>query len=144
MTTRHRSPAASSTFARYLRFQAPGVVVLAAALMAAVRYDLVDLPMAAVLLLLWIAKDLALYPLLKRAYEPSGHGYPSRLIGSSGRAREDLTPNGYVFVAGELWRAEAEDAERPIRAGETVVVTGAVGTRLQVRRCQGAETDRSA
>ncbi len=144
MTKRHRSPAASSTFARYLRFQVPGVVVLAAALAAAVRYDLVDLPVAAGLLLLWIAKDLALYPLLKQAYEPGGHGYPHRLVGSRGLAREDLNPGGYVFVAGELWRAEARDTDRPIRAGETVVVVGAVGTRLLVRRGQGAETDRSA
>lgn len=144
MTKRHETPAGSSTFARYIRFQVPGVVVLGAALIAAVRYDLVALPMAVGLLLLWIAKDLALYPLLKRAYEPSGRGYPSRLIGSCGRAREDLTPQGYVFVAGELWRAEAEDAEPPIRAGEAIMVTGAVGTRVRVRRGQGTETDRSA
>lgn len=133
----------SSTFARYLRFQAPGVVVLAAALAAAVRFDLVDASMAGGLLLLWMAKDLALYPLLKRAYEPSGHGYPSRLVGQPARAQENLAPRGYVRVAGELWRAEARREDAPICAGEAVVITGAVGTRLLVRRAQGAEVERS-
>jgi membrane protein implicated in regulation of membrane protease activity len=137
------SRAKSSTFARYLRFQAPGVFVLAATLSAAARYDLVDAPMAGGLLLVWIAKDLAIYPLLKRAYEPSGHGYPSRLVGTLARAREDLAPRGYVVVAGELWRAEARGGDGPIRAGETVVITGAVGTRLLVRRAQGADVERS-
>lgn len=143
MTEDASTRATSSTFARYLRYQAPGLLVLAAALAAAVRYDLVDAPMAAGLLLMWIAKDLALYPLLKRAYEPSGHGYPSRLVGTLATARENLAPRGYVGVAGELWRAEARREDAPIRAGETVVITGAVGTRLLVRRAQGAEVERS-
>ena len=143
MTEETRSRVKSSTFARYLRFQAPGVFVLAATLSAAVRYDLVDAPMAGGLLVLWIAKDLAIYPLLKRAYEPSGHGYPSRLVGTRARAREDLAPRGYVVVAGELWRAEARGDDGPIRAGDTVEITGAVGTRLLVRRAHGTEVERS-
>jgi membrane protein implicated in regulation of membrane protease activity len=143
MTEAARTRATLSTFARYLCYQAPGVVVLAAALAAAVRFDLVGASMARGLLLVWIAKDLALYPLLKRAYEPSGHGYPSRLVGTLARAREDLAPRGYVGVAGELWRAEVRREDAPIRAGETVVITGAVGMRLLVRRAQGAEIERS-
>jgi membrane protein implicated in regulation of membrane protease activity len=143
MTEEVRKRATSSTFVRYLRFQIPGTVALAAALVAAVRYDLVDVPAAGALQLLWIAKDLVLYPLLKRAYEPGGHGYTSRLLGARALAREDLAPRGYVSVAGELWRAEARDEDGPIRAGERVVVTGAVGTRLLVRRDQGADVDRS-
>jgi membrane protein implicated in regulation of membrane protease activity len=143
MTEAASTRATSSTFARYLRFQAPGVIVLAAALAAAIRFELVGASMAGGFLLLWIAKDLALYPLLKRAYEPTGHGYPSRLVGKLARAREDLAPRGYVGVGGELWRAEARGEDVPIRAGETVVITGAVGTRLLVRRAQGAEVERS-
>lgn len=143
MTEETSTRATSSTFARYLRYQAPGVVVLAAVLVAAVRFDLVGASTAGGLLLLWVAKDLALYPLLKRAYEPSGHGYPSRLVGKLARARENLAPRGYVGVAGELWRAEARAEDAPIRAGEAVVITGAVGARLLVRRAQGAEVERS-
>jgi membrane-bound serine protease (ClpP class) len=42
------------------------------------------------------------------------------LIGETGVVREGLTPEGYVFVHGELWRARA--AGGPIPAGATVVV----------------------
>ena len=42
------------------------------------------------------------------------------LIGEAGVVREGLTPEGFVFVHGELWRARAADG--PIPAGATVVV----------------------
>jgi membrane-bound serine protease (ClpP class) len=42
------------------------------------------------------------------------------LVGETGVAREGLTPEGYVFVHGELWRANA--VEGPIPAGAAVVV----------------------
>jgi membrane protein implicated in regulation of membrane protease activity len=133
----------SPTFLRYLAFQLPGAVVVAALLIGAARYEVVQPSTAVALWLLWVAKDLALYPLLKQAYEPSGHGYPARLVDRRGKARETLDPFGYVVVSGELWRAEACAEDRPIAGGETIVVSGAVGTRLVVRRVQGAEVERS-
>jgi membrane-bound serine protease (ClpP class) len=42
------------------------------------------------------------------------------LVGETGVAREGLTPEGFVFVHGELWRARASGG--PIPAGATVVV----------------------
>ena len=142
MTDEKSIGSTSSTFARYLRFQAPAAVVVATALVAAVHYGLIAAATAVVVLLLWVAKDLALYPLVRRAYEPGGHGYPARLVGRCATARQALSPKGYVLVAGELWRAEAVGEDRPISAGENVVVTGAVGTRLLVRRAQGADVER--
>jgi len=136
-------PATSSTFLRYLSFQIPGAVVVGALLTAAVHYDVFETATAVALWVLWITKDLALYPLLKRAYEPSGHGYPARLVDRCGKAKETLDPLGYVVISGELWRAEACAEDRPIASGETIVVSGAVGTRLVVRRSQGTEFDRS-
>ncbi|MCX6572689.1 MAG: nodulation protein NfeD [Candidatus Aminicenantes bacterium] len=41
------------------------------------------------------------------------------MIGETGTARTDLSPNGRVFVHGELWQAEADG---PVRAGEKVKV----------------------
>jgi len=41
------------------------------------------------------------------------------MIGETGTARTDLSPTGYVFVQGELWKAEAAS---PVRAGEKVKV----------------------
>ena len=56
------------------------------------------------------------------------------LIGSIGVARGDLTPEGFVFVQGERWKAIAEDGE--IKEGTSVQVIGIDGFRLKVRRAQ--------
>ncbi len=56
------------------------------------------------------------------------------LIGREAVVKRDLAPAGLVFVAGELWNAEAEESEVVIRAGEVVVITGIEGLRLKVRR----------
>jgi membrane-bound serine protease (ClpP class) len=52
------------------------------------------------------------------------------LIGSSGEAREELAPEGLVFVRGALWRAVA--ADKPIPAGSAVQVVGRRGLQLEV------------
>jgi len=54
------------------------------------------------------------------------------LIGSTAIARSDLTPEGFVFVHGERWRAFAEEKE--IKQGTPVQVVGIDGFRLKVRR----------
>ncbi len=54
------------------------------------------------------------------------------LVGLVGEARDDLQPEGWVFVHGELWWAEAEDP--PIARGEPVQVVGQAGRKLRVRR----------
>jgi len=54
------------------------------------------------------------------------------LLGASGVARTDLTPEGMVYAMGEMWTAEAED-KTTIRQGERVTVVGVNGLRLRVR-----------
>ena len=56
------------------------------------------------------------------------------LIGSTGIARDDLTPEGQVFVQGERWRAVAEEGQ--VLKGTPVQVIGIEGFRLKVRRLQ--------
>jgi membrane-bound serine protease (ClpP class) len=55
------------------------------------------------------------------------------LVGMPGQVRSMLNPEGFVWVADGLWRARSEDGTR-LRVGEDVVVTGADGILLQVRR----------
>jgi membrane-bound serine protease (ClpP class) len=55
---------------------------------------------------------------------------PEALLGSLGEARQDLDPEGTVFVAGALWRAVA--AEGSIPSGATVRVVGRRGLELYV------------
>jgi membrane-bound serine protease (ClpP class) len=52
------------------------------------------------------------------------------LVGAKGEAREDLAPEGLVFVRGALWKAVASDG--PIHTGTPVRVVGRKGLQLQV------------
>ena len=52
------------------------------------------------------------------------------LVGARGEAREEIAPEGMVYVRGALWRAVADGG--PIPAGTTVRVTGRKGLQLQV------------
>jgi membrane-bound serine protease (ClpP class) len=61
------------------------------------------------------------------------------MVGALGEAREELAPEGLVFVAGALWRAVATTS--PIHAGSRVRVTGRQGLRLQVVSENGAVTE---
>jgi membrane-bound serine protease (ClpP class) len=53
------------------------------------------------------------------------------LIGKPAEVRRALTPDGMVFVNGELWNATSDSG--PIGAGEHVVVTGEEGFALRVK-----------
>ena len=52
------------------------------------------------------------------------------LVGAMGHAREDLLPEGLVFVRGALWKAVADRG--PILAGSPVQVVGRNGLQLEV------------
>jgi membrane-bound serine protease (ClpP class) len=54
---------------------------------------------------------------------------PDSMLGARGEAREEIAPEGLVFVAGALWRATAA---APIHAGSAVRVVGRKGLQLQV------------
>jgi membrane-bound serine protease (ClpP class) len=75
--------------------------------------------------------------MVRRARKPVSSATGSRLVGESGDVRSVLNPEGFVWVAGELWRARSEDGAR-MRVGETVVVTALDGAVVIVR---GASLD---
>ena len=54
------------------------------------------------------------------------------LVGKIGEARTDLKPEGTVYVASELWTAEAQDGN--ISTGQRVQVIGVDGVKLLVKR----------
>ncbi len=59
---------------------------------------------------------------------------PESLVGAVGVAREEIAPEGLVFVSGALWKATAAS---PIPAGSAVRVIGRQGLELQVARENG-------
>ncbi len=113
------------TFSKYVFMQIPGL--LAAALVLGGLSLFAGLPrgMAIGLFCLWLAKDLSLYPLLRRAYEPGVRTGAERLVGLRGVARQQLAPRGYIFLRGELWNAEIEPGSAPIAPGCPVRVLAA-------------------
>ncbi len=58
------------------------------------------------------------------------------IVGSVGEAREELAPEGLVFVSGALWKAVASTG--PIHIGAPVRVVGRDGLQLQVVRGEDA------
>lgn len=93
---------------KYGLLQLPGLAVVAGILWLLCDWGTLSRGAALAILALWVAKDAAMYPFLRRAYDPvpSGLVGAERLIGQWGVAQEVLAPTGYVRVNGELWRAE--------------------------------------
>lgn len=60
------------------------------------------------------------------------------LRGMTGEVRQDINPIGYVFVAGELWRAVSP--EKPMAEGELVRVVDVDGLTLTVAPLESTET----
>lgn len=120
-----------STLARYALFQLPGQVCVA--LLVFILWEWAALPAWAALSVVaaWVAKDAALYPLLRRAYETPPHG-AAALIGRRGVVHRRLAPRGTVAFGIERWRAEIGPSDAPIEAGATVRVIAVRGLTLIV------------
>jgi len=84
--------------------------------------------------ILWVLKDIVLFPFVWRAYLPA-LSEESRLIGETGVAKQRLAPSGYIFIRGELWKAELEKSQRvdSVEEGEQVLVVGKEGFTLFVK-----------
>lgn len=55
------------------------------------------------------------------------------LVGRIGETRTEMSPNGMVHVAGEMWTATLDDELATIKAGERVEIVGVDGLRLRVK-----------
>ena len=122
-----------STLVRYTLYQIPEWVLAAGAALLLYRWGVLTGWTGVLLVAAVMAKDAALYPLLRTAYESDARAAIDHLIGLSGVAVEPLAPHGYVRVRGELWRSEATTTGREIRRGHSVTVHAVRGTMLLVR-----------
>lgn len=120
------------TWIKYLLYQVPGWVLIAVVLFALNHWLGLSLWMALGIFLLWLIKDFALYPLLKRSFEPHGKTPVEQMIGLRGVACDRIDPDGYIQVRGEFWRAETHAEGGPILAGSPVKVVEADGMTLIV------------
>jgi len=108
---------------RYLLLQVPSWILLGAVLLVVRGWRGLPLWIAVAILGAWILKDLVLYPFVKHAYDPTRCRTPAEmLVGQRGTAEQDLDPDGYVRVRGELWSATSAGGHPPVRRGEKVLV----------------------
>ncbi len=127
----------SRVLVRYVLLQLPGVILLVLFVMLIRRWF--DIPAWLVwgFLGLWVAKDVILYPLVRRSYDPNEPAHENPMLGARGIAEDRLAPSGYMSVHGELWQAEVMEGSRPVEKGEGVVVRAAHGLRLIVEPDNG-------
>ncbi len=122
---------------RYWLYQIPGVVLVAALTAATAHWLSLPLWIAVPAALLCVAKDAALYPVLKPCYQAGGPTGTAALIGSVGTVCDPLDPCGMIKVGPELWQAKSPS---PAATGETVRVVGCSGMTLLVEAA-ATETD---
>lgn len=110
------------TFLKYMVIQVPGWLFLLFLLLF--LRSRVEMPgwVGVTIIGVWVVKDLALYPLLRRAYEENPRSGAQLMVGLRGVVTTDLAPEGYIRVRGELWRARA--GTEPLPKGTRVEVTG--------------------
>jgi membrane-bound ClpP family serine protease len=121
------------TFAKYLLFEIPQWILLA--LILWVLVETTDLPVWAVqgFFIVWVLKDIAIFPLVRNAYENDAKTGTEQLIGVKATTQDRLDPEGFVRIHGVLWKARAEPADQPINRDTVVTVCAARGLTLIVQ-----------
>lgn len=116
---------------RYTLLQIPGWLLVGFLLWWAHGRGWIGVPLAAVILIAWIGKDAALYPLCKKAFQKGPDVGPQALVGRHAETVTDLAPTGQVRLDGELWTARPRDG-KPIPAGRRIIVLDSDGLVLLV------------
>jgi len=129
-----------STLFKYLLLQLPALAMLVAVLLILDHWLALSAQLFWGVLLLWVVKDLLLFPLVWRAYQPTPAAGHQRLIGQTAVAVEPLSPSGYARISGELWSCRLE-AGGSLPVGSEVTVTGLNGLTLLVRPAPPIRSD---
>jgi membrane-bound ClpP family serine protease len=118
---------------KYTLLQLPGLALVIIVTTLARQH--LDIPRlyAWGIVMLWMAKDVVLFPFVWRAYDTDRQDHANTMIGARGVAKDKLNPAGYVLVRGELWRGEVEKGYDSIDAGRPLRVERVRGLTLLVR-----------
>ncbi len=107
---------------RYWLFQIPGIVLAALVGGSLYYFERVTLSTAFLILGAWVIKDAALYPILVHAFRTEGTKTGiEKMIGMVGTVRQELQPEGIIWVRGERWKA-ITDSPQTITKGTLVKV----------------------
>jgi|GEM_PF-278498 membrane protein implicated in regulation of membrane protease activity len=117
---------------RYTLLQLPALALLIAVLwLLATWFELPRLWLGLVAVI-WIIKDIALFPLVWRAYDPEATPRGNTLVGGVARVVQELSPEGVVEIQGELWRARSAQQDLRLQKDSLVHVTAMQGLLLEV------------
>jgi membrane protein implicated in regulation of membrane protease activity len=126
------------TVVRYALFQIPDILLLILILIALRHWLHLPAWILWGLVLVWLAKDILLFPFFWRAYDSTAMSGPHSMIGRRGVAEEQLAPTGYIRVSDELWKVEVIGG-RVIEKGEAVRIRGIRGLILLVEPEDGGD-----
>lgn len=119
----------------YVLLQVPGYLFLGALLYILMSRDWLGVEGVVWIMGLWLAKDVALYPLYRPALMANQQADAiASLEGSTGYARTEIADRGLVLVRGEFWRART--TANPIPVGTRIRVHGSEGRVLIVEALQ--------
>jgi membrane-bound ClpP family serine protease len=128
-----RSMWSRGVLAKYWALQLPATALLIVVLLGAAERFAWPQWVVWTIVVLWVAKDALLYPLLWRSYDPSDPAaLPYPIESAKGIALGSIDPSGLVRVWGEVWSAELARGARRIEKGETVRVNTRQGLTLLV------------
>ena len=119
-------------YIRYGLLTIPGTVALILVLIVVQNWVSIPIWLWLTLILLWIAKEIILFPFVWRAYDHTRAEVSNSMIGVRGITKEKLAPTGYILVQGELWKAEKMVNEPPIEKNKWVRVKKMEGLKLFV------------
>ena len=122
----------SRVYIRYGLLAIPGTAMLILVLAVVQNWLPIPFWLWVILLILWIAKEVILFPFTWRAYDHNGSEVSSLMIGERGYTRERLAPTGYIQVQSELWKAEIMPGESSIEKDKWVRIMKREGLRLFV------------
>jgi len=113
---------------RYTLLQIPELILL---IIVLIWLDL-GFILSTGIFILWLAKDIILFFFVWQAYDWQNKGKYINLPEGEAEAVENLHPEGYVEVQGELWRARIKENTRPVAKGEKVKICDRRGLTLIV------------
>lgn len=120
---------------KYFLLQLPGMATFALMLLLVRRWLEIPAYLAWALFGVWVGKDIFLFPILWRFYDPSQYPDRFRMVGRKGIALTNLNPDGYVLIQGERWQAGICDGQLPIQQGRGICVEAINGLKLTVKPC---------
>lgn len=122
---------------KYTLIQLPAAALVAVLVYLGTRAGWLEPWLAITALAVWVAKDAALYPLTRTAFEGPAAVGASALAGRRAVVVSALNPRGQVRVDNERWRARSADG-RELAVGCAARVVKAEGMVLVVERDSGA------